>query len=566
MKTKKLGYKAIISVIVSAVLLCLPVGAFFMNEGNASRTYAADGSTDLQTEEDGKEPVIIVERMDAAESEVGNGAETGDGETGEESGNGEETEPGAEPEPSPAPEPVCTCTDKCGQYDYDRNCPVCAEHFEKCAYVLPNIRITIKTPDGWYNDSAKVSVSVADVAQSGNFDVSKIEAKIGQNGTWTDITDDRYLEISENCTVYVKVTDQKDRTYEKNRNIKCFDFTKPTLNAAISDGVLTVQASDKESGVKSVYVNGYKFENLDNGTLTIRLEKFDAGYENFLIYAVDNAGNVSENYRTKNPYYKDPADDSDENPAEQLPTSAQPTKPSSATAQVTEHTKTDSDGNTTSQTSLEEQKRQAMKEADEAEKEENSVEESERGKEFYTIQTASDKVFYLIIDRDGDEEMVYFLTEITENDLLNTTSDNSETLPKNSAAIDNGIPVEDSALPNNNTEETAVESPDPETEETAEDGGEENDGEPEKTEEPEEKPQHKENPVVGYIIMGIIAAVAVGGFYYFRFVRKKEDFLDEEDEEDEEEEFENEDEEDEQKDESDFFSQDESDAADTIDD
>lgn len=30
--------------------------------------------------------------------------------------------------------------------------------------------------------------------------------------------------------------------------------------------------------------------------------------------------------------------------------------------------------------------------------------------------------------------MVYFLTEITENDLLNTTSDNSETLPKNSAA------------------------------------------------------------------------------------------------------------------------------------
>lgn len=44
-----------------------------------------------------------------------------------------------------------------------------------------------------------------------------------------------------------------------------------------------------------------------------------------------------------------------------------------------------------------------------------------QGKEFYTIQTASDKVFYLIIDRDEDEEMVYFLTEISENDLLNTT-------------------------------------------------------------------------------------------------------------------------------------------------
>ena len=69
-----------------------------------------------------------------------------------------------------------------------------------------------------------------------------------------------------------------------------------------------------------------------------------------------------------------------------------------------------------------------MAEADASEKAENEDKESkqsEQGKEFYTIQTASDKVFYLIIDRDGEEEMVYFLTEITENDLLNTTSDNS---------------------------------------------------------------------------------------------------------------------------------------------
>ena len=48
-------------------------------------------------------------------------------------------------------------------------------------------------------------------------------------------------------------------------------------------------------------------------------------------------------------------------------------------------------------------------------------------------------LLYLIIDRDGEEEMVYFLTEITENDLLNATSDNSETLPKNSAALESAI-------------------------------------------------------------------------------------------------------------------------------
>lgn len=39
---------------------------------------------------------------------------------------------------------------------------------------------------------------------------------------------------------------------------------------------------------------------------------------------------------------------------------------------------------------------------------------SEKGKEFYTIQTASEKVFYLVIDRDGEDEKVYFLTEVSE--------------------------------------------------------------------------------------------------------------------------------------------------------
>ena len=60
--------------------------------------------------------------------------------------------------------------------------------------------------------------------------------------------------------------------------------------------------------------------------------------------------------------------------------------------------------------------------------------------------------------------MVYFLTEVTENDLLNVTADNSETLPKNSAALESAIPVSEGALPNNNgeqeTEEELTEEPD----------------------------------------------------------------------------------------------------------
>ena len=65
--------------------------------------------------------------------------------------------------------------------------------------------------------------------------------------------------------------------------------------------------------------------------------------------------------------------------------------------------------------------------------------------------------------------MVYFLTEDTENDLLNVTADNSETLPKNSAALESAIPVAEGALPNNNgeqeTEEELTEEPDGDGEE-----------------------------------------------------------------------------------------------------
>ncbi len=225
------------------------------------------------------------------------------------------------------------------------------------------------------------------MAHTGNFEIAKIQAKVGQNGSWTDVTEDKKLEISENCTVYVQVTDQKGNTYERNRAVKCFDTTKPTLNAAVSDGLLSVQVHDTDSGAKAVYVNGYEFTELTNGTLNIRLQQFDAGYEYFTISAMDNAGNMSEVYKTKNPYYKDPADESDENPAEQLPVNAEATKPGNATATVTEHTKTDGDGNTVSQTP-EEQKKQEFAKADAAEKEETAESEdtekkqSERGKNF----------------------------------------------------------------------------------------------------------------------------------------------------------------------------------------
>ena len=539
--------RIVASLILSVMLFALPVGAFLANSSTAVQVFAEDDVSGNETDGDGE----------AGENNDDNSGDESDegGETGETGEEGEE-----EPTPTPEPKPECICDSKCSQYDHNDDCPVCSVDYTKCEYVNPNVKITINTPSGWYSSgtNAKITFKVEDIADSGHFAIKSVKAKIGQNGSYQDVTEDMFIEISENCTVYVLVTDANDKSYERSRAIKCFDTTKPTLNAAVSDGLLTVQAVDKESGIKVIYVNGYEFtDGITNGTLNIRLSQFDAGYEYFTITAMDQAGNVSEVYKTKNPYYKDPNSDDDSNPAEQLPASAQATNPSSATANVTQHTQTDSNGNTTSQTpkTPEEQKREEFARAD-AEEEamkdaESEGEDMNLGKEFYTIQAASGKVFYLIIDRDGEEEVVYFLTEITENDLLNVTSDNSETLPKNSAALESQIPVTESALPNNNTEIDDTHEVETPVEETTDESVEETEEEPEaETEEPV-----KSNPLVGYLIMGIFGAGVIGAAYYFKVVKKKQDgdFVEDEDEEDDDEEYESESEESETDGDDDFF-------------
>ena len=566
---RKLSVRIIASLILSVMLFALPVGAFIANSSTAVSVYAEEsvtgneagstddattgneasdsGSTDDGSEGDGTD-TNVENPTGGDESDAGNNSNAGDDSgTGDDSNTEDSTsdnEAGEDdPTPTPEPEPECICDHKCSQYDYNKDCPVCSVNYKDCEYKEPSVKITINAPSGWYSSgtSAKVTFKVEDILDTGNFAIKSVRAKIGQNGSYNDVTEDMFLEISENCTVYVLVTDANDKSYERSRSIKCFDTSKPTLNAAVSDGLLTVQASDNDSGVKVIYVNGYEFTDITNGTVNIRLSQFDAGYEYFTITAMDNAGNVSEVYKTKNPYYKDPNSDDDSNPAEQLPASAEATKPSSATATVTDHTKTDSNGNTTSTTTSTNTSPEAQKKAEfaKADAEEAALSDGETGedmnlgKEFYTIEAASGKVFYLIIDRDGQEEMVYFLTEITENDLLNVTTDNSETLPKNSAALESQIPVTESALPNNNEDiddthevETPTEAPEEpqgtETEEPAE-------------EEPEEPV--KSNPLLGYIIMAIFGGGVIGAAYYFKVVKKKQDgdFVEDEDEEAEEE-------------------------------
>ena len=113
---------------------------------------------------------------------------------------------------------------------------------------------------------------------------------------------------------------------------------------------------------------------------------------------------------------------------------------------------------------------------------------------------------------------------------MNTVSTTSETLPKNSAALESAIPTEEEALSNNNAESGV----------TVTDAVEEKEDEPEPevVEEPEVEEQEPQSNLFTYILIGIISVGAIAAWYYLKMVKgKKEAFLDEDDEEDDEDEY-----------------------------
>lgn len=107
------------------------------------------------------------------------------------------------------------------------------------------------------------------------------------------------------------------------------------------------------------------------------------------------------------------------------------------------------------------------------------------GKEFYTIATPDENVFYLIIDKQRGTENVYFLGAVPEKDLLalaEKSGDNSQT----------ATPV--------TPEPTPEPAPDPE---------------------PEPEPEKGGN--MGMMIFIVIVALAGGGAaYYFKIYRPKQ--------------------------------------------
>jgi len=109
------------------------------------------------------------------------------------------------------------------------------------------------------------------------------------------------------------------------------------------------------------------------------------------------------------------------------------------------------------------------------------------GKEFYTIMTPNENIFYLIIDRQRETENVYFLNAVTEKDLLALAEQSGDTYT--------------SAIP-----ETPIVTTTPEPEPT-----------------PEPAPEPESGGGMGMMIF-VVAVVLIGGGagYYFKVYRPKQ--------------------------------------------
>lgn len=474
---------------------------------------------------------------------------------------------GKEPEPAP---PVCSCSIKCALGAVNGDCPVCKADLTGCTgkapeptpAPAPSYTITILSPSGWYTKAADVEIRIEDVNGTG---WQKVEAKIERGGSWIDLTDDltdrnrAKVEITENCTVYVTVTDKDGKAHAKSRYIECFDRTAPTIKAGIDGKLLRVEASDELSGIDAIYIDGDRYDDLTNGTLDVRLRDLDDDYKQLSVQAVDNAGNKSKTVQLNNPNYEEPDDKKTNNkkdtvtscpdtskqtttpapttpPATTTPTTTTPpaattsptttTKPSGTSGGASGSTGKAAGGDSSSQPVKEERDPAPLTPDGQATVVDNATDED--GKEFYTIVTPAENTFYLIIDKQRETENVYFLNAVTESDLLALAEQDKETgsVPEpvtpatekcscktkcEAGAVNTKCPV--CKLDLSGCEGAEPEAPAPDTE--------------------TEKPETPKKNNTGVMVIVVLVILAVGGAgYYFKVVKPKKELDDADDFED----------------------------------
>lgn len=342
-------------------------------------------------------------------------------------------------------EATCICTNLCTEEQSNPDCLVCSKDYTSCKGVPPlqsEFSIDILPPDGWKTKETAVEFILTDQTDAG-FD--KVEVKIEKNGNWQDVTDsliqkgNEYfgqVEIAENSTIYVSVTGKDEKVHEKSRYIECFDRTAPTVRAGVAGKLLRVQAEDDLSGVAAIYVDGEKFTDLVNETLDIGLQELSSDVEEFAVQAVDKAGNQSRLVLVKNPNDQEPKKEQIEDKEEQKKEECVPqterepcpeqvkasdTKPSVSSNTTVSNASNQKDYTKPSVSAAVPKQTEQREEMPLTPNGQATVVDHATGadgKEFFTITTADNNVFYLIVDRQREEENVYFLNAVTETDLL----------------------------------------------------------------------------------------------------------------------------------------------------
>ena len=132
MKNRRLSARAVVSLMLSAILFCMPIGAFFANRANTVEVHAED-TAEQKTESAAEEG-----SAESTASGTDNKDSSGSGENHTEQSTENTTEnstEGTTEETQPAAK--CTCKEKCSQYAVNEDCEVCAKAVSYTHLTLP---------------------------------------------------------------------------------------------------------------------------------------------------------------------------------------------------------------------------------------------------------------------------------------------------------------------------------------------------------------------------------------------------------------------------------------------
>lgn len=372
-------------------------------------------------------------------------------------------EPTAEPTTEPTEQPTAEPTDEPTAEPTTE--PTQQPTTEPTAEPMPEgaYKITVVSPAKWQKDKATAKINIVDVNGTGWANIRIVVAT--ENGWQTVVDGDDQsagyaVELRENATIHVSITDHAGNVQAKSEAISCFDSTQPTVKAGVSGEVICIEATDSTSGVAAVYVNGHKLK-YSGTTLDANIREYADGRQQIAIYAVDLAGNVSQKVYVKNPFYG--RDDSGSNGNDSRPSATK--KPSSggtkttpkptATPMPTDVPQATMQPQTTAAPDIDALYALLAQLAGGAETGEPTegkpfsmggnmrtvdlLYSKATNKQFITVQTRKGETYYLVIDydkpldKDGEQYETYFLNLVDDRDLFGVVSKDEQPTPEPTA-------------------------------------------------------------------------------------------------------------------------------------